>query len=45
MRREQATATADFSTAAEKCAAFGRNDGVWVWAREHARREIIWNDE
>jgi hypothetical protein len=49
--REQTTTTAtakaaaDFSTAAEKCAAFGRNDGVWVWAREHARREIIWNDE
>jgi hypothetical protein len=23
-------ATADFSTAAANCAAFGRNDGVWV---------------
>jgi hypothetical protein len=25
-----ALATADFSTAAANCAAFGRNDGVWV---------------
>jgi hypothetical protein len=31
-RKKQATAeaTADFSTAAAKCAASGRNDGLWV---------------
>jgi hypothetical protein len=36
-----ATATADFSTAAAKCAAFGRNDGVWVMVRGQKRKEII----
>jgi hypothetical protein len=36
-----AKTTADFSAAAAKCAAFGRNDGVWVMVRGQKRKEII----
>jgi len=33
-------ATADFSTTAAKCAAFGRNDGVWFWGKRTDNDEL-----
>jgi len=35
---DSAKTKADFSTAAAQSAAFGRNDGVWAWGENKARR-------